>query len=136
MSRNTYIFLLSIQHYIHFTHPLVLHNYPIHVYSQLLSILTASISFPLPDLVVPPDEIFWWSFDLALHCFGIQLISWSGDIVQHYMLETSALYFRTTSYFYFRFSIYFTTFPHVFITFIVSIIIVPIYLLAFLLSCH
>ena len=101
----------------------VIHHYPIHFSSNLSSLPFPSNASPLPGLEVPPNNIIWLSFYSIIHSFGSQWTSWSGNIIQYYMLETSDLYFRIASYFHSSSSIYFTTMQFDFITFIDPIIV-------------
>ena len=91
------------------TTPSVLHYYPIHFSSNLKSLPTTSNISPLLGFEVPPNNIISLSFDVIIHSFASELISWSGSIVQYYMLEKSTLYFRIASYLHFHSSLHFTT---------------------------
>ena len=92
--------------------PSVLYYYPIRFSSNLRSLPTTSNLSSLLGIVVLLNDIVWLSFNSVVRSFGSQLLSWPGSIVLHYMLETSALYFRIESYLYFHSSIHFTTLKH------------------------
>ena len=89
--------------------PLDLYYTPVRYSLSSSSIHHAIVSYFFPSLVVPPGDISRLSFDSVIDSLGSQLASWIGDVVNHYLLETSIQYCRVAPYLPARSSIPFTT---------------------------